>query len=168
VRAGHPLPDAIDQVLASLPTALIVAADGDARFVAGPAGAFVLLPTPPRGPAVDGAARRVHDLAARTRTDLGEHVAWVPFLDSLLVSTSRLVRRADVTVAPVDLLGVVLTEGPPVIDAAILAAVRRAVGGGLLGRWLRAGAAPVAAVVSGNGRIDLCETLDVSPVVSPT
>jgi hypothetical protein len=168
VRAGHPLPSAIDQVLAGLPPALVVASDGDARFVAGPAGAFVLLPTPPRGPAVDGAARRIQDLAARTRADLGEHVAWVPFLDALLVSASRLVRRADVTVAPVDLLGVVLTEGPPVIDATTLAALRAAVAGGLLGRWYLPGTAPVAGVVAGDGRIDLCETVDASPAVSPT
>jgi hypothetical protein len=167
VRAGHPLPSAIDQVLDGLPPDLVVAADGDARFVAGPAGAFVLLPTPPRGPAVDGAATRIHDLAARTRAELGDHVAWVPFLDALLVSASRLVRRDDVTVAPVDLLGMVLVEGPPVIDAATLAALRAAVAGGRLGHW-HPGPAPVAGMVAGDGRIDLCETVDISPAVSPT
>jgi hypothetical protein len=115
---------------------------------------------------VDGAARRVLDLAARTRAEVGEHVAWVPFLDSLLVSASRLVRRTDVTVAPVDLLGVVLTEGPPVIDGAILAALHRAVADGRLGHWRAVGDGRGAEVVTGDGRIDLCETVDASRAAS--
>jgi hypothetical protein len=176
VRAGHPLPAAVDRVIADLPPDFVVAQDGEARFVAGPAGAFVLMPTPARGPAVDDAAARVHRLARRTRSELGDHVAWVPFLDALLVSTSGLVRRPDVTVAPIDLLAVVLTEGPRVIDRPTLAAVRRILAQRRLGPWRAAlpDIEPAPATVSlsetaaAGGRIDLCDTSDPSPATSPT
>lgn len=182
VSDGHPLPTAVDQVLASLPDEVMVAGDGEARLVVGPVGAFVLLPTPARGPAVGDAARRLHDLARRTRSQLGQHVAWVPFLDALLVSASRLMRRADVTVAPVDLLAVVLTEGPTMIDASTLAALRRAVADERLGRWRTPAAdddpvpgnpvrdGPVAGgegcredPAGGRGRIGPCPNADASP-----
>jgi hypothetical protein len=176
VRAGHPLPAAVDRIVAELPPDFVVARDGDARFVAGPAGAFVLMPTPARGPVVDDAAARVHRLARRTRSDLGDHVAWVPFLDALLVSAGGLGRRPDITVAPVDLLAVVLTEGPRVIDGATLAAVRRVVAQRRLGPWRAAvmavvptpAPAPRSGAAADGGRIDLCDTSDPSPATSPT
>jgi hypothetical protein len=163
VRDGHPLPAAVDRVLRTLPANYVVAADGEARFVAGPAAAFVLLPTPTRGPALAEAAAAVRQLAERTRSGLCDHVAWVPFLDTLLVSSNRFVRRADVTVAPVDLLAVVLTEGPPLIDRESLGAIRAAVLRRRLGDWRtitdrdgaredRLGAAPDA-------RINLCDRI---------
>jgi hypothetical protein len=146
-------------VLAALPPEVVVAVDGEARLVAGPAGAFVLLPTPPRGPVLAEAARRVHELARQTRCALCDHVSWVPFLDTLLVSTSRLVRRTDVTVAPVDLLAVLLTEGPQVIDRATLAAVRRAVKEAELGRWTSpAGREPT----DRRDRIERCDPAEAS------
>src|SRR5262249_35763731 len=110
VRAGQSIPPTMDGVLDALPPELVVARDGEARFVAGPAGAFVLAPAPAPGSDVD-AAERLLGLAQRTRAELCRHVAWVPFVDALLVSGSRRVRRSVVTVAPLDLLAVVLTEG---------------------------------------------------------
>jgi hypothetical protein len=141
VHAGPPLSTALDDVLGDLPGSFVVAADGDARLVVGPAGAFVLLPlVPPAGyqSEVDEAARRVQALAARTRSGLSDHLTLVPFLDPLLVSTGPLVRDLHVTVAPVDLLADVLTSGPARIDDPTLAAVGEVVRRRGLGCW-RAG-----------------------------
>jgi hypothetical protein len=162
VRAGHPLPAAVDRVLIALPPNFVVAADGEARFVAGPVGAFMLLPTPTRGPALAEAAAAVRRRAEQTRAGLCDHLAWVPFLDTLLVSSNRFVRRADVTVAPVDLLAVVLTEGPPVIDRESLGAIRGAVRRRRLGDWRplpgRAGDAD-RPNPPGDARINLCDRI---------
>jgi hypothetical protein len=138
VHAGPPLSTALDDVLGDLPGSFVVAADGDARLVIGPAGAFVLLPlVPPSGypTAFDEAAHRVRALAARTRSGLSDHLGLVPFLDPLLVSTGPLVRGLHVTVAPVDLLADVLTGGPARIDDPTLAAVGDVVRRRGLGRW---------------------------------
>jgi hypothetical protein len=168
VRAGHPLPAAVDRVLTGLPSNYVVAVHGEARFVAGTAAAFVLLPTPTRGPALAEAAHTVRQLAERTRGGLCDHLAWVPFLDTLLVSSNRFVRRSDVTVAPVDLLAVVLTEGPPVIDRASLGAIRSAVLRRRLGDWRMAPERDPHGQdrleVAADARIDLCDRITADTI----
>ena len=159
VHDGDQLLSSLDGVLADLPAGFVVAADGDARLVLGPAGAFVLVPAPPPGADddVERAARRLHALATRTRASLGEHLAWVPFLDPLLVADGDEVRCTEVAVAPLDLLATVLTSGPAQIDRPTLAAVDRAVRLRHLDRW-RAGTGRGHHLGTDGGRIELCDT----------
>jgi hypothetical protein len=148
---------AVDSVLEALPAAYLVGGQEDARFVIGPTGAFVLLPgtSPVRALARD--ADRLHRLAEVTRNALCDHLTWVPFLDALVVTAGDLVRSSAITVAPLDLLSVVLTEGPEVIDRPTLLAVRDALEAGHLDGW-----SPIAAVVGADARIDLCDTAEAS------
>jgi hypothetical protein len=142
---------AVDTVVQALPGTYLVGGQDDARFVIGPTGAFVLLPgsSPVRG--LTGDAIRLRRLAEVTRNALCDHLTWVPFLDTLVVTAGDLVRSAEVTVAPLDLLNVVLTEGPEVIDRATLLAVRVALDAGRLDDW-----SPIAAATGADARIDLC------------
>ena len=140
----------MDAVLASLPAAYFVAGQGDARFVVGPGGAFVLLPTATAPAEFHRAADRLHDLAMSTRNALCDHLTWVPFLDALLVITGDPPRSTEVTVAPLDLVRDVLTEGPTMIHSLTLTAIREAVRTSKLDGW-RVG------LGESNARIDLCD-----------
>ena len=148
---------AVDAVVQALPAAYLVGGQDDARFVIGPTGAFVLLPgtSPVRALARD--ADRLHRLAEVTRDALCDHLTWVPFLDALVVTAGDLVRSTEVTVAPLDLLNVVLTEGPEVIDRPTLLAVRAALDAGDLDGW-----SPIAAIIEADARIDLCDPAEVT------
>jgi hypothetical protein len=151
--AGDPMQRRLDEVLSSLPPLYVVAAGDDARFVAGPSGAFVLLPhldTSRNGAGISAAASRLDLLVQSTRTALCDHLSWIPFLDSLLVSEADIRGPAPVTIVALDLLHDVLTEGPAVIDDATLVAIRESVRTERLDRWT---------VGSGGGaaRIDLCD-----------
>jgi hypothetical protein len=147
VKAVTPIPtQAIDEVLADLPSLCTVASAGEARLVFGPSGAFVLL---------DGSddpadsADRAGRLAASTRGALAEHVSWVPFIDAVIV-TPRARNGGDATPVPLDLLREVLVEGPPVIEPMALDTFRELLAHGRLASW-RAG-------LNGDaGKIDLCE-----------
>jgi hypothetical protein len=148
-----PMQRRLDEVLSSLPPLSVVAASDDARFVAGPSGAFVLLPhldASRTGAGIAAAATRLDLLVQSTRSALCDHLSWIPFLDSLLVSEADITGPTPVTILALDLLHDVLTEGPVVIDDTTLAAIREAVRGERLGRWT---------VGSGDGaaRIDLCD-----------
>jgi hypothetical protein len=158
VDPGDRLANALDDVLTALPDGFIVADDGvGAHLVVGPPGAFVLMALPADRRARDDAAQRVHVIAQTTRAELGEHLAWVPFLDALLISTGALLRGADVTVAPVDLLGAVLRDGPEQIDRATLHVVARAIARGRLGDWRPRPAPGVRGHPATDGRIGLCQ-----------
>lgn len=143
------MPQRMDRVLTTLPPLSVVAASGSARFVVGPSGAFVLLPTP-TPEAINGAAARLDLLVQSTRSALCDHLSWVPFLDALLVSESDVKGRAPVTVVALDLLHDVLTEGPAMIDGPTLACIRDAVRAERLDHWT-VGTGTAAA------RIDLCD-----------
>lgn len=143
----------LDEVLSSLPPLYVVARRGDARFAAGPCGAFVLLPhveVARNGAGIVAAAARLDALVQATRTALCDHLTWIPFLDSLLVSETDVKGPAPVTIVALDLLHDVLTEGPAVIDDASLVAIRDAVRGERLERWSVGSGADAA-------RIDLCD-----------
>lgn len=148
---GDPMQRRIDEVLSSLPPLHVVASSDDARFVAGPSGAFVLLPgSAAVGGGVVGAAARLDRLVQTTRSSLCDHLRWVPFLDSLLVSEADVRGPAPVTIVALDLLHDVLTEGPPVIDDTTLGGIRDAVRADRLDEWtVGSGAA--------GARIDLCD-----------
>ncbi len=72
---GHPPPD------------WAVAELGRDRFVAGPAGAFVLRPSTGEH---HRDAKRVTQIARSTRTGLGDHLAWIPVIDALVVTPERI------------------------------------------------------------------------------
>jgi hypothetical protein len=148
-----PMQRRLDGVLSSLPPLYVVATGDDARFVAGPSGAFVLLPhleTNRNGAGISAAATRLDQLVQSTRTALCDHLSWIPFLDSLLVSEADIKGPTPVTIVALDLLHDVLTEGPAVIDGATLAAIRAAVRAERLDHWTVGSA-------DGAARIDLCD-----------
>ncbi|OWY62307.1 hypothetical protein B7486_59145 [cyanobacterium TDX16] len=105
--------DQLDAVLTSLPASFAIAERRSARFVAGPSGAFVVLPA---SDDLDADATRLMEITASTRSSLADHLAWAPFVDSLLVTPDRIAQPAAATVAPIDLLGEVLREGHQAID----------------------------------------------------
>ena len=106
----------LDRLLTALPREYAVGALRDDRFVAGPAGGFVLRA------ASEDPERDAYDLLAltsATRVALSDHLPWVPFLDPLIVSpTAGSHHHPDVTVVPADLLLDVLRDGHQRLDAA--------------------------------------------------
>jgi hypothetical protein len=148
---------AVDAVVQALPERYLVGGCDDARFVIGPTGAFVLLPGTSPVRALTRDADRLHRLTEVTRDALCDHLTWVPFLDALVVTAGDLVRSAEVTVAPLDLLNVVLTEGPEVIDRPTLVAVREALAAGHLDGWT-----PIAELIGADARIDLCDPAEAT------
>jgi hypothetical protein len=140
--------DAVDELLARLPALHVVAHRGEHRLVLGPPGAFVL------GAAADGLfeqASTVRRLAFDAREQLAHHLAWVPFVESLVVtpSTNGPVRLAGTV--PIDLALDVLVAGRDLVEPAALITVRLALRAGRLGSW--ALGTPAAAM------IDLCNPL---------
>lgn len=144
------MPKRMDEVLVSLPAPFVVAASEDARLVVGPSGAFVLLPHANRSIGFDGGAIRLDLLVQATRSALCDHLSWVPFLDALLVTEVDVAGPTPVAVVALDLLQVVLTEGPAVIDDATLRCIRDSVRRQHLDHW-RVGSS------AGAARIDLCD-----------
>jgi hypothetical protein len=139
----------LDAVLASLPPEWAVAKLGRDRFVAGPPGAFVLR-------AATGVphqdARRVSQLARATRTGLGDHLAWIPVVDPLLVTNGALDVPVEATVVPVDLVAAVLLEGVQPLDEETL----RRITGLIVERrlspeWVPAGPATPATINTPSG-----------------
>ncbi len=143
----HQLRDGVDRSLRALPGEFAVAGAGATRLVIGPPGAFVLEPTTPDR--LDVAAARVAGLAVATRAILADHVAWVPFVDGLVVAGDS-AAHPSVTVVPPDLLGDTLVRGPEVINASVLGTVRDLLRQSRLGVWR-------LAYASVDGSIDLCE-----------
>jgi hypothetical protein len=145
-KAGVSL-DSVDRVLTSLPAPFAVASSGEARFVLGPPGAFVLLAS---GDDVAQSADRATLLAATTRTALAEHLSWVPFIDAVVVTTANQRAAQSATAVPLDMLAELLTEGPIVIDASAIEAVTALIDEARLSTWQRGVGLPAAS-------IDLCE-----------
>ena len=155
MMTGDEIRGAMDRVLTGLPPVHVLAAHNDARLVVGPAGAFVLVPARAERLEQAGAAQRLEALALSTREALCAHLAWVPFLDAIIVSPDDPTRSLTVTCAAVDLLHDVLTEGPKVIDGPTISAIRDVIRRSALVGW-QAGIGP------GNGKIDLCDPVPSS------
>jgi hypothetical protein len=154
VSVTHPTPTSgIDGILAELPSDWVIGSQAEARLVIGPSGAFVLVPGQ-----IDltTAADLAQDLAHRTRAVLARHISWVPFIDAAVVTEADRPTEDAAVVVPVDLLGELLIEGPPVIDRPALGVLRNLLAQGSLDGW-RVGLAPV------DVSIDLCE-----PAPDPT
>jgi hypothetical protein len=153
VSLTHPTPlQGIDGILAELPRDWVVGVLGQSRLVIGPCGAFVLVPG---GVDLAAEAEWAQGLASHTRTALAGHVSWVPFIDAAIVTTADHPALAAAIVVPVDLLGELLIEGPPVIDGAALALLRELLVEGSLDGW-REGNHEV------DVSIDLCEPIPPS------
>jgi hypothetical protein len=140
--------DRLDAVLAGLPPDWAVAELGRDRLVAGPGGAFVLRPSSGE-PHHD--ARRVVQLARATRTGLGDHLAWIPVVDALLVTRAPMDEPVGATVVPVGLVAAVLLEAAQPLDEETL---RRITGlmveRRLVPEWIPA--APLPSTVLAPGR----------------
>ena len=106
-------PDRLDAVLATLPPDWVVAELGRDRFVAGPAGAFVLRPSTGEH---HRDAKRVTQIARSTRTGLGDHLAWIPVIDALVVTPERIREPVGATVIPVRMVTSLLLEGMQPLD----------------------------------------------------
>jgi len=150
VMTGDEIRSRMDAVLTSLPAVHVLAGQGDARLVVGPAGAFVLVPSTTARPDLLDAARRLEALAGTTREALCAHLAWIPFLDGLVVTADDPPRSLHLTSAALDLLPTVLTEGPKVIDAATIATIRDVIRRSALDGWQ-------AGIRRRDGKIDLCD-----------
>jgi hypothetical protein len=137
-----------------LPGAFAVASHGEARLVAGPAGAFVMLPVADPAQPAD-ASFTLSQLAADTRSSLADHLSWVPFIDTLLVSLNGARDTRNPSVVPLDLVHDTVCEGRQVVDDRALGVIQDLLRRGMLGDW-RVGLIPADA------RIDLCSP-DPSP-----
>ncbi len=152
----HPTPlEGIDHILAELPSSWVIGWMDECRLVIGPGGAFVLMPAQVD---LSSAADRAQDLAQRTRTVLAHHISWIPFIDAAVVTAADRPPQPAVStiVVPVDLLGELLIEGPPVIDQPALAVCGRCC---TKEPW-RAGGYGSAPL---DVRIDLCEPQPQAP-----
>jgi hypothetical protein len=150
VMSGHEIRIGMDAVLTSLPAVHVLAGQDDARLVVGPVGAFVLVPSAAGRQELLAASHRLEALAGTTREALCAHLAWIPFLDGLIVTSDDPPRSLHITSAALDLLPTVLTEGPRVIDAATIATIRDVIRRSALDGWQ-------AGIRRGDGKIDLCD-----------
>jgi hypothetical protein len=149
----------LDELLTELAPIYTIASQGVARFVAGPSGVFVLVAA---GDEPNRAAETAARLAAATRAALADHLAWVPFVDAVVVTSGDPGRRTggeetplespQATAVPFDLLGEVLVEGRPMIDETALVVVNRLIRTDGLAPW-RSGFSTDA------DKIDLCEPI---------
>ena len=151
----------LDLVLRRLPRDYAVASQATSRLVVGRPGAFVLCPNHQVVPgALEAMALRIARLADSTRVVLADHLSWVPFIDAVVVTPVGDRHRGPVTMAPLDLVGELLTTGPDTVAAPALDAVRRLLRENRLGVW-RAG------IGETDGRIDLCEPMPTSQPSDP-
>lgn len=97
---------------------------GDAHFVAGSSGIFVLALADGDVPKT---ARKLIALARVTRSRLADHLTWVPFVDSFVVTAQAGSDHAEATVVPIDMLLEIICEGPPTVDRATLDRIARMV-----------------------------------------
>ena len=100
--------------------------------------------------------QRVSALTNATREAFCQYLAWVPFVDAIVVTNGDVPRSMHITSAGVDLLRDTVTEGPRVIDPGVLTIIRDVVRRGELNGW-RAG------LPTGDAKIDLCEPVQPSP-----
>lgn len=140
----------IDRVLQSLSDDATIASSGNARLVIVPTGVFVVLPA-----TIDvvGTADEAHWLANATRDALATHLAWVPFVDAVVVCSRHPgPMKVAATVVPLDLLGELLREGMNVIEPTLLAKMYRLLDGDGLSSWS-------TEIQSVDGTINLCDPI---------
>jgi hypothetical protein len=148
----------IDGLLAELSPIYTIASQGSARLVAGPTGVFVLVLS---GDDVERATELATRLAPATRAALADHLAWVPFVDAVVVIGPDDRRAAhdaddhtstgasDAVAVPVDMLSEVLVEGRAVIELSALGIIDRLIREHALAPWRVGNDA-------GAAKIDLC------------
>lgn len=102
----------LDAVLTRLPSNFSVGRLDDARLVVGPTGCTVLI-AQATGPAPE---HTCSELAQQTRLSLADHLSWVPFVDSLVVTAEGNI--GSIVSVELDLLIDLLTDGPTILDDA--------------------------------------------------
>ncbi len=107
-------------VLASLPSEYRVIDLDNAQFIVGPAGAFVVASAATNVPLV---ATVVVQRALRLRTALAERLAWVPFIDALVVADDRSTKAVAATTVPIDLLAKTIVQDNPILSEETVATV---------------------------------------------
>lgn len=123
----------IDDVLGSLPETTMVAESGTARLVMATTGIFVVMPATPD---ILGSTDQAHWLAAETRDVLATHLAWIPFVDAVVVCGDTPINDAlSATVVPIDLLSDLLCEGLHIVSTSILHKIRLLIDRGGLAAW---------------------------------
>jgi hypothetical protein len=141
----------LDGVLTALPPSFAIAQRRSARFVAGPSGAFVVLPA---SDDLDTDATRLLEMTTATRSSLADHLAWAPFVDSLLVTPDQIAQPAAATVAPIDMLSEVLREGHQAIDDETMDRIFVVLAeGGLAPGWRLLGMEAMVGPADGAGRM---------------
>ena len=145
---------AVDELLVRLPALHVVGHRGGHRLVLGPPGAFVL-GAAATGTVDEGVA--VRRLAQDAREHLARHLAWVPFVDALVVVRPDEPSGSFVGTVPFDLVLDLLVDGRDVVSTTALTTVQIALRARRLGDW-QVGLPPAA-------MIDLCDP--VQPTISP-
>ncbi len=103
----------LDRLLTTLGREYALGALGEARFVVGPAGGFIVQVL---GDNLERDTYELVKLTNATRIALSDHLPWVPFLDPLLVAPETVGHHRDVTVVPADLVLDVLRDGHQRLD----------------------------------------------------
>jgi hypothetical protein len=120
-------PEDLARALAGLPEEITVRPLGGAHLVVGPAGAQVVALDDGSPDAPRAAAR----LASVVRSALAEEVPWMPFVHALLVTDRPDPCPPATRISPALLLRAV-SEGPAILDPAILGRLRQAIDQGAL------------------------------------
>lgn len=105
----------MEDVLTRLPRPYIVIELTGARIVVGPSGAFVVGTATNREDVQDVADQLVRR-AVGLRSALAERMAWVPFIDVLVVADDRDASALAATVVPLDLLEQTIVQGRPCLS----------------------------------------------------
>jgi hypothetical protein len=137
----------LDGLLDHLPEGWAVGHRQSARLVVGPTGAFVLVPG--EGD-LSIAAEQAHGLAQRTRSAMARHLSWVPFVDAAVVTSNDEHAEVAAILVPLDLLGELLVQGPPVIDRPAITLMTSLLVAGSLDGW-------EVGTASADVKIDLCD-----------
>jgi hypothetical protein len=118
----------VDDLLASLPDAFVVAPVDAMRLVAGPPGVFLVVAN---DDPTDGAAIDPAPLSLRVRAVLAEHLTLVPYVHPIVVGPEG-APTSTATLVPPELLVSVLLEGAPTLSDYVLNSIRRLAAGGIL------------------------------------
>lgn len=116
---------ALDAALSRIARQVTLAHSGINRLVVGTGGVFVLRPIEPGDDSTD-AVSDVERLAAATRERIAGHLAWVPFVDWLVVGHEP---RPDCTVLQPDLVAATTLERDMIAEP-VLSELRRLVDDG--------------------------------------
>lgn len=114
----------VSNALRSLPTTHVAYFHEHSWLVIGPTGLYVVIT---EDGDIEAAAAVALQRARRLRTDLARELAWVPFVEAVVVVDSRKRSRPSVPalVVPIQRLADTISGGPQLVDDATLALLTR-------------------------------------------